>query len=272
MIISIAGCGWYGLQLAKSLIDMGIAVKGSSTTATKLPVLQNEGIKPYLLNLSESEKKYDPDFFACNILWICIPPKARSGNGESYLYSIDTIIALAKQYNIKQVVLISSTGVYADDNAEVDELNIPQPNTTSGNTMLTAEQLLKGEAAFTTTIIRFAGLIGPGRDPGRFFVGKKDIPNGNAPVNLIHLTDCIGISLAVIKQQAFGYTYNACSPDHPTKQAFYTKASTCAGLAVPEFIDEKKDWKIISSLYVNTILNYRYQINSLMNWLDTSVG
>ena len=269
MVISIAGCGWYGLELAKSLVNLGITVKGSSTSATKLSLLQNAGIKPYILNLSANETKYDPDFFVCDILWICIPPKTRSGNGDSYLISIKNIITLSKKYAVKQVVLISSTSVYADNNSEVTELTIPIPDSESGKVMLKAEELLKQQTAFTTTIIRFAGLIGPGRDPGRFFAGKKNIPNGNAPVNLIHLIDCINISLSIINQQAFGYTYNACCPDHPAKQNFYNKAAIRLGLAEPEFMDEKKDWKIISSLHVNNILNYRYQINSLMSWLDT---
>jgi nucleoside-diphosphate-sugar epimerase len=185
------------------------------------------------------------------------------------LKSIENIIAFSKKYAVKHVVLISSTSVYADENHEVNELTTPMPDSDSGKVMLQAEELLKQQISFTTTIIRFAGLIGPGREPGRFFAGKKHIPNGNAPVNLIHLSDCIGISLAIIKQKAFGYTYNACCPDHTAKQDFYTKAATRMGLSEPEFINEKKDWKIISSLHVNNVLNYRYQINSLMSWLDT---
>jgi len=55
-----------------------------------------------------------------------------------------------------------------------------------------SEQLFHENTNFQTTVIRLAGLIGPGRNPARFFAGKTNIPNGNAPVNLIHLDDCIG--------------------------------------------------------------------------------
>lgn len=270
LTISIAGCGWYGFSLAKALITKNIRVKGSTTTPEKITQLLDAGIEPYVIDFSETAS-IKPEFFECDVLWIAIPPKVRTGNGEGYLNSIQNLINSAKLYAVKQVILISSTSVYADVNNEVNEKSPTTPDTLSGQIMLQAEELLNRETAFTNTIIRFAGLIGPGRDPGRFFGGKKDIPNGNAPINLIHLTDCIGLSCAIIDQKAFGYTYNVCAPDHPTKKEFYTKAALRMGLAQPEFTDEKKDWKIISSLFVDQVLNYQYQVSSLMQWLDTPV-
>ncbi len=267
MTVSIAGCGWYGFALAKTLVSKGIMVKGSTTTAEKLSQLSAEGIKPYLIDFADQET-INSDFFDCDILWIAIPPKTRSGNGDGYLNSINNLINGSKLNEIKQVILISSTSVYADTNSEVNEQSSTNPDTLSGQVMLQSEELLKKEKSFTTTIIRFAGLIGPGRHPGRFFGGKKDIPNGNAPVNLIHLTDCIGLSCAIIDQKSFGHTYNACTPNHPTKKEFYNKAALRVGLEQPEFLDEKKDWKIISSLYVDQMLNYQYQVSSLIQWLD----
>ena len=266
--ISIAGCGWYGLNLAKELVKNDYTIKGSTTTGEKLTQLANAGIEPYLIDFSDTSS-IKPEFFECDILWVAIPPKTRSGDGNSYLNSINNLIDGAKQQGVKQVILISSTSVYADINGEVNEQSTTNPDSLGGQVMLRAEELIKQQTDFTTTIIRFAGLIGPKRHPGRFFGGKKDIPNGNAPVNLIHLNDCIGISCAIIDQKAFGYTYNACAPDHPTKKEFYTKAAVCMGLQQPEFLDEKKDWKIISSLYIDQVLNYQYRVSSLMQWLDT---
>jgi hypothetical protein len=78
---------------------------------------------------------------------------------------------------------------------------------------------------------------------------------------LIHLTDCVGISESILDNKAFGYIYNACSPSHPARSDFYTPATTLSGLAIPQFIDEKKSWKIVSSINVSTILNYQYQVD-----------
>jgi len=266
--ISILGCGWYGFSLATTLIDRGYIVKGSTTSADKLQKLAAATIKPYLVSFSADNETYDPLFFVCDVLWIGIPPKIRSDNGEDYLDKIRRLISAIKLNGIKQVVFISSTGVYGDSNAEVNELSDPLPDSASGKALLLAEMLLKQQAEFQTTIIRFAGLVGPGRDPGRFLAGKTAVPNGNAPVNLIHLTDCIGISCAILEKQAFGYTYNACSPSHPTRNDFYTKAATRLGLEAPQFVEEKKKWKIVSGNNTEKILGYKYVVDDLMAWLD----
>jgi nucleoside-diphosphate-sugar epimerase len=263
MNISILGCGWYGLALAKALIKAGHRVKGSTTSAQKLEVLAADGIEPYVVNFSGDTETYDTVFFNCDVLFIAIPPKSRSGEGAAYIPKIQGMIRAIKQNDVKNVVFISSTGVYADLNYEVDENTNPQPNTEAGKILLQAEELLNNETSFKTTIIRFAGLIGPGRDPGRFFAGKKEIPNGNAPVNLIHLDDCIGLSMFIIDKQAYGYLFNGCSPDHPTRSAFYTQAAINSGLEVPAFIQELKEWKIVKSLNVEQVLQYRFKVHKL---------
>ncbi|MCS3734397.1 SDR family oxidoreductase [Mucilaginibacter dorajii] len=259
MIVSILGCGWYGMALAKALLNDGMRVKGSTTSAEKMEPLAADGIEPYQINFVVHEEVYSPAFFDCDVLFIAIPPKARSGEGAFFIYKIKNAIDCIKLNNVQNVVFISSTGVYADLNAEVDELSNPQPNTEAGKVLFAAEELFRTETSFKTTIIRFAGLIGPGRNPGRFFAGKKDIPNGDAPVNLIHLDDCIGLSKAILQKQAFGYLFNGCSPVHPKKSEFYTKAAIDSGLVAPQFIDELKEWKIVKSVHVEAVLGYQFK-------------
>ncbi|HWZ35977.1 MAG TPA: hypothetical protein VNW51_07430, partial [Mucilaginibacter sp.] len=84
MTVSVLGCGWYGLELAKALVNKWIKVKGSTTSAEKLMILSQQGIEPYQIDLS-TEDSIDTDFFDCDVFWVCIPPRARSGNGEVYL-------------------------------------------------------------------------------------------------------------------------------------------------------------------------------------------
>jgi len=261
MVISILGCGWYGKALAVELVKKGVLVKGSTTSAEKLASLENDGIKPYLINLSPENKTIDADFFTCDILWVSIPPKARAGKGQEYITQVKELVSIIKVQGIQQVVLISSTGVYGDNNKTVTELDEPNPDSESGKILLEAENILRREIGFTTTIIRFAGLIGPGRDPGRFFSGKANIPNGDAPVNLIHLTDCVGISYAIIEKQAFGNIYNASAPQHPSRADFYTKSAERSGLEKPQFVSEKKSWKIIDSVNVTSLLRYDYRVD-----------
>jgi nucleoside-diphosphate-sugar epimerase len=267
MTVSILGCGWYGSALAKALIQKKVLVKGSTTSLNKLAMLEADGIVPYLIDLSVGGLNHDPEFFACDILVIAIPPKARSGAGAEYVPKLRKVINAIDKHLIKKIILISSTGVYADQNLEMSELSEPKPNSDSGKVLFEAEELFKQQTNFKTTIIRFGGLVGPGRDPGRFFAGKKEIPNGIAPVNMIHQDDCVGITLAVIDKSAFGYTINACTPHHPAKFAFYTQAAAKAGLVQPEFIPELKEWKIITSVNTDKFLGYDYMIKNWFDWL-----
>jgi nucleoside-diphosphate-sugar epimerase len=199
------------------------------------------------------------------VLVISITPRFRKGETAGYLPKIRRIIQTILQYQIKKVIYISSTAVYGDHSSEVNELDEPQPDTESGTILLEAEKLFQNETKFKTTIIRFGGLVGPDRHPGRFFAGKKDIPNGMAPVNLIHQQDCVGISIAIIEKNAFGYLFNACAPDHPQKADFYRAAALKAGLPVPEFVDELKNWKVVSSINLGDVLGYEFKVKNCLN-------
>ena len=260
MTVSILGCGWYGTALARQLISKGIHVKGSATSQDKAAQLSLIGIRPYLVQFNADNDNFNPDFFECDVLVVSIPPKFKKGEKDNYLLKISRIIIAILQFNIKRVIYISSTGVYGDHNREVNELNSPEPDTEQGRILQQAEKLFQSEQNSKISIIRFGGLVGPGRHPGHFFAGKSDIPNGLAPVNLIHLEDCTGISLAVIDQDTFGYVINAVSPDHPAKSEFYKIAASQAGLPAPEFINELNNWKIVNSAIISGLLNYQFKI------------
>ena len=252
--ISILGCGWYGLPLAEKLISKGFEVKGSSTSHEKLETLKAVGIDPFKVNFEHDSEAFHPDFFNCELLIISIPPKRSSGQSQLYPDKIKRIKEAVIRYEVPRVVFISSTSVYGDVNQELNENSPTSPVTDSGKAMLEAENLLKAQNEFKISIIRFGGLIGPGRDPARFFAGKKGIPNGQAPVSMIHLDQCIEVTNAIIEKDAFGYTFNACSSNHPMKMDYYKQAALKSDLEVPEFIDELKEWKIISSINMEPVL------------------
>ena len=201
--ISILGCGWLGLPLAKSLISKGFSVKGSTTSLEKISILENHGIQAYRIEISESEIKGEIDLFLQNseILIIDIPPKLRSVSSENFVSKIQTLIPFIKKSNIKKVIFISSTSVYADDPStalRVTELVNPNPETESGKQLAEAEILLQSNSNFKTTVVCFGGLIGENRHPIHFLAGRKNIENPEGPINLIHQIDCVGIIGAII--------------------------------------------------------------------------
>lgn len=256
--ISILGCGWFGFAFAKELVGRGYSVNGSTTSQEKLNILLDAGIAPFLIDISAENHQNNKAFFDVDVLFICIPPKRKSLELQDYPKKIESIIHSAKKTT--QIVLISSTSVYGDQDDTVDEDSETFPETESGKMVLQAENILKSARPNYATVLRFAGLIGPDRDPGRFFAGKKDLPNGLAPVNMIHQKDAIGVACAIIENDAFGKTYNACAPNHPTKIDFYTAAALNSGLEAPTFIEEKASYKIVESKNVPKFLRYKFQV------------
>lgn len=264
--VSILGCGWFGLPFAKELVAKGFAVKGSTTSVDKLAKLRAEGIEPYQINLNENTN-LPSDFFDADVLFVNVPPRAKTENSASYPDKLKRIANAAT--NVKQVVFISSTGVFEDGNFEVDENSVPKPESDAGKSLLEAENLWEAYPQFTTTIIRFAGLIGPGRNLAKFFASRADIPNGKAPINLITLDDCIGLCLRLLEIQNFGGIYHGVSPHHPTREAYYTTLCEASGMEKPVFKDELLEWKQINSINVSK-LDYNFKVQNWFEWMGTT--
>ena len=264
--ISILGCGWYGKALAEVLVKKGIKVKGSVTREEKLPALRELGIEPYIIRMGLGEPICEEsDFFNCDVLVIACNVKLSERPG--YLDAIARLPAIMIAHQIKKLLFISSTSVYGDHHMIVDEDTIPMPETDSAKILLAAERSIQADPACKVTIIRFGGLVGPGRTPGRFFAGKANIPNGLAPVNLIHLDDCIALTQYLLSAHAGNMIINGVSPDHPSKANFYTAAAKYEGLPLPAFLHENNKWKIVSSKTLPTE-KYQYKINDWLKWLD----
>ena len=230
--ISILGCGWLGMPLAKSLLENCFLVKGSTTSLEKISAIQSNGIQPFQIELSETEIKGEIDSFLKNseILIIDIPPKLRSISSENFVKKIQNLIPFIEKSKIEKVIFISSTSVYSDASSpevsgalRLTESTKPNPETESGKQLLATEILLQSNPNFKTTAVRFGGLIGEDRHPIHFLAGRKNIENPEAPINLIHQEDCIGIIEAIVKQECWNETFNAVAPFHPSRTAYYTQ-------------------------------------------------
>ena len=260
--ISILGCGWLGLPLANFLIKSGFVVKGSTTNLDKISVLENNKIQAFQIELSEIEIKGEIDSFLKNseILIIDIPPKLRGVSSENFVKKIQNLIPFIEKYKIKKVLFISSTSVYSDKNKIITEQTKPNPETESGKQLLETETILQSNTNFKTTVIRFGGLIGEDRHPIHFLTGRKNIENPEAPINLIHQKDCIGIIKAIIEQNCFGEIFNAVAPYHPSRKDYYSKKAIELGLLLPEFVNSKiAVGKIVLSEKVEKDLDYHFQ-------------
>ncbi len=261
MQISILGCGWLGLPLAKSFIEKGFKINGSTTSTSQLSILENFLINSFLISINEKRIDGKLDAFLENseILIIAIPPKLRGNETENFVSKIKNIIPFIENSGVQKVIFVSSTSVYANDNLLVTENTISKPENESGKQLLEVEKLLLSNSNFETTIIRFGGLIGEDRNPTRMLSGKKNIEYPDAPINLIHQVDCIGIIQKIIETNSFQEIFNAVAAFHPTRKEYYSKKASDLGLEMPEFDNSKPSiGKTISNQKVIENLNYTF--------------
>ena len=257
--ISILGCGWLGLPLAEQLISDGFSVKGSTTNAAKLSLLSSKNIDPFLLELNPAIKGGRiKEFFSSEILIIDIPPGGKDDKVSFHTKQVRSILEETASSSVQKVIFISSTSVYGNTNRQVTEDDELNPDRESGKALKSVEEMLFAADSFEKTIIRFAGLIDDDRNPVKFFAGRKNIPGGSIPVNLIHRKDCINIIRWVIKQNAWNEIFNACSDLHPSKREFYTAAADKLNQPAPAFIDTDDGYKIVNSDKLKRRLGYKF--------------
>ncbi len=268
--VSILGCGWLGLPLAEHLIKSGYIVKGSTRTKNDISHLEAKGILASLLILNPEIQGSDLNsFFDSDVLVINFPPERRDDIVKYHELQMISLIERIVNSSIEKVIFISSTSVYPDVNRVVTETETQAPSKTSGQALLKVEQLLKSCNQFDTTILRFAGLIGYERNPGRFLAGKKEVINGQAPVNLIHRDDCINIIHQLLQKKLWSETFNACADLHPTRKDYYINAANKLGLTPPSFVETNNySYKIVSNEKLKKQLNYIFKYPDPFEMLD----
>lgn len=267
--ISILGCGWLGFPLAKAMIAKGFSINGSTTSTEKISILKDSGINPFLINISlndsdspfgkSTSREIEAFLNGSSVLIIDIPPKLRGTNTESFVDKIAFLIPFIEKSTIEKVLFISSTSVYGENNLLITEETKPNPETESGKQLLISEALLQSNNNFKTTILRFGGLIGEDRNPVKFLAGKVNIENPEAPINFIHLEDCMGIILKIIESNSWNETYNAVAPFHPSREEYYTLKARENNLPLPKFNHENTSTKkVISSDKIENVLKYTF--------------
>lgn len=251
--IGILGSGWLGLPLVKHFLSMGHKVHASIRSENRVKDIECIGACPFIVDIDHlgSDIKL---FLKADILIINIPSK----NVEGFCNLIEKI----KTSKIKNVLFVSSTSVYENANTTIMESDTEYY---SKSPLLEIERQFEKCKEFKTTIIRFGGLIGYTRHPGRFFSSGRVVSDPESPVNLIHRDDCIGIIDQIVEQNFFGDVFNCCADTHPTKREFYTKAAELINNAIPKFDDSDSVlFKIISNQKVKQLLNYKFKHPDLM--------
>lgn len=240
--LSILGCGWLGVPLAKHFIKQGWKVKGSTTQKSKLTELDSEDIIPYLIKLEENHILGNIVEFleGSDHLIVDVPPGLRRHPESDYIAKLRPLLKAVEESNISQVLFISSTGVFQDHESlpSYTEHYRFTPQEIKNNQLIQAEQLFQNSKVIQTSILRFGGLIGNDRHPVKYLSGKTDVKNPNSPVNLIHLEHCILLISEIIQQEKFGMVFHGVEDIKLSKKDYYTQKAKELDLPIPGFNHE----------------------------------
>lgn len=249
MTVSIIGMGWLGIPFAEALKEKGRTVKGTTTHQEKEKSLRKQGFECEQLLLSpELEGAVPENIFDTDILFINIPPSTRRKPSSFHPRQIEIIKGLAQAHGIKKIIYVSATSVYPNKNQVATEADPIHLNNTGNPSLLKAENLLWENKSYDLTVIRFGGLLGDDRIPGKYFSGKENVA-GHPPVNYIHRKDAVRAVLWVIEKSLWNETYNIVCPKHPAKKAVIERNALEMGFASPVSYEnpEKQQWKEIAA-------------------------
>lgn len=201
MQISVIGLGWFGLPLARELVKSGHHVVGSCRSEEKLIKLRSENINAHILNYPDLPSS---QLLNAEIIILNIPPFQEE-------------LEWFKTWNITPdtwIIFISST---------------------SKSPLLLSQEEWISSTFKNWTVLRFGGLIGGGRHPGKHLSGRKNLPGRLWPVNLIHQDDVVKFTKLVIEKNIQKETIEVVSDEHPTREQFYSDYCQDQNLPMPEF-------------------------------------
>lgn len=206
----IVGCGDIGIPLGLQLVEQGHVVWGlrrSSELPAPISTITADVCRPETLTVLASHR-FD---------YVVVTLTPGGFNDEAYrsVYVeglANVLAALGDKKTIQRLIFVSSSSVYQQGNGEwVDEDSPTTPDNFSGQRLLQAEQLLS-EQRVKHTVIRFAGIYGPGRNR---LIEQVKARQGCAQfpelfTNRIHRDDCVGFIQHLISMDLQGLPVHSC--------------------------------------------------------------
>ncbi|GAB2497617.1 Rossmann-fold NAD(P)-binding domain-containing protein [Algoriphagus taiwanensis] len=233
--ISIIGLGWIGEPLGFHLREKGYKILGSTTSEEKKAKLSQKDLQAIRFSLNPHPEGVGFNaLFQSEILVVNIPPRTRSGDGLFHLEQIKYLKSLIDNSPIQKVIFVSSTGVYPEANSpEKYGEDFPLSLENTGNeTIFKAEQMMSKDQKYDLTLIRFGGLLGDDRIPGKYFSGKENVA-GQTRVNYIYRQDAVRLLTWIIEKELWNETFNGVAPIHPLRRDIYEKNAAELGFAPP---------------------------------------
>lgn len=238
----IVGCGYLGERLASRWLAAGSRVWGLVRTPSRLARLSEAGVEPIVADVAAplplpALPEVD------TVVWaVGFDRTAGRSYREVHVDGLRRLLdALAGN---PRLIFVSSTGVWGRvDGQRVDEATPPHPDREAGRVLLEAEALLGGHPKGPGTVLRLAGIYGPGRLP-RIDDLRASRPLEADPdswLNLIHVDDAAAVVMAVADHAGPGPLYVVSDGRPVRRRDFYARLADLVGSPPPNWIPPAAD-------------------------------
>lgn len=252
--VMIVGPGYVGSALARSFKEKKQRVIVLGRSKEKLKSLEQEGIQTIQADLRED--KSIPSIPPAHFIIFSIAPDSRSEKDyrETYLLAVQNFLnSIQKNPRPFLMVYLSSTGVYGEAvEGKIDEETPVIPDSERSSILKQAEDQLLN-SGFPCTILRLAGIYGPGRNRISM-IQKQDWPDTieNRYLNLIHRDDIVQMMPEFLNRAEAGKIYLGVDDELVLSKTFYEWL--CQRLNLPFPAARFKDGKSKGKQYNNARL------------------
>lgn len=187
--IAVLGAGYVGRAAASAFAARGDAVWAVRRSAT--PGVDAEGVTWCAGDVAHGTIAGLPERLDAIVLAVA-PGRGGDDYRATYVDGAHGALALARRSGAR-LVYTSSTGVYGThDGSWVTETSPLLGAGASNAALRAAEAVLLDDATVATTVLRVAGIYGPGRDPsGRYRDAAALARGGDYWVNVAHRDDIV---------------------------------------------------------------------------------
>ncbi len=220
----VIGCGYLGRVVAENWHRQGRRV--AALTRGRASELAAAGLEPVVGDVTRPDTLVLPA--AATVLY-AVGMDRTAGHSMRAVY-VDGLRHVLDRLRCERFVYVSSTGVYGQtDGSEVDEDSPAEPVEESGKVVLAAERVVR-ERLPAATILRFAGLYGPGRVLRRkpLLAGEPFVGDADKWLNLIHVAD--GAAAAGVAEAHPGETLIVSDGTPATRRQVYAETARLLGV------------------------------------------
>ena len=229
--ILIAGCGYVGTSLGKSLKRLDDRVWGLCRSAASLEKVREAGLEPVQADLTQDHTlEHLP--WADYVIACQAPSSSKDTHEKTYYQGTRYLLDALQNKKPKKFILISSTSVYGNRRGAWLDENTPLES--SDPTLVKTEQMVLA-SKIPSVIFRLGGIYGPGRNRLKRILDGAYVPTfSDDYTNRIHRDDIVeGIQLLMEKGQA-GEVYLGVDNEPVTHEVFYSWIYEKLSLAKPD--------------------------------------